>query len=142
MTSGGGVVASLAGRLVSPFLTGSLGSSVAVSNGGTFAAQGGKITGNYSTDSGSTTALQIGNGLTVTGTASLDGTLKLLAEASGYSVKPTETLLTAGSVTGTFDSLTYGSGVFWSAVLGYTPTTSIDVGVPNFVRWYRAYHGV
>ena len=28
------------------------------------------------------------------------------------------------------------------ADLGYTPTTSIDVGVPNFVRWYRAYHGV
>lgn len=104
-------------------LTGSLGSSVAVANGGTFGAMGGTINGNYSTDSGSTTALQIGNGLTVTGTASLDGTLKLLAEASGYSVKPTETLLTAGSVTGTFDSLTYGSGVFWSAVLGYTPTS-------------------
>jgi UDP-glucuronate 4-epimerase len=25
--------------------------------------------------------------------------------------------------------------------LGYAPTTSIDVGVPNFVRWYREYHG-
>lgn len=25
--------------------------------------------------------------------------------------------------------------------LGYQPTTSIDVGVPNFVRWYRDYHG-
>ena len=25
--------------------------------------------------------------------------------------------------------------------LGYEPTTSIDVGVPNFVRWYREYHG-
>ncbi|MBU6266439.1 MAG: GDP-mannose 4,6-dehydratase [Sphingomonadales bacterium] len=25
--------------------------------------------------------------------------------------------------------------------LGYAPTTSIDVGVPNFVRWYRDYHG-
>ena len=24
--------------------------------------------------------------------------------------------------------------------LGYTPTTSIDVGVPAFVDWYRAYH--
>jgi UDP-glucuronate 4-epimerase len=27
-----------------------------------------------------------------------------------------------------------------SGDLGYKPTTSIDVGVPNFVRWYREYH--
>ena len=26
--------------------------------------------------------------------------------------------------------------------LGYAPTTSIDVGVPRFVEWYRGYHGV
>lgn len=26
--------------------------------------------------------------------------------------------------------------------LGYAPTTSIDAGVPSFVRWYRAYHRV
>ena len=26
--------------------------------------------------------------------------------------------------------------------LGYAPTTSIDLGVPAFVEWYRAYHGV
>ena len=25
---------------------------------------------------------------------------------------------------------------------GYSPTTPIDVGVPRFVEWYRAYHGV
>jgi len=25
--------------------------------------------------------------------------------------------------------------------LGYVPTTSIEVGVPAFVRWYREYHG-
>jgi UDP-glucuronate 4-epimerase len=24
--------------------------------------------------------------------------------------------------------------------LGYAPTTSIDVGIPNFIRWYREYH--
>jgi UDP-glucuronate 4-epimerase len=28
-----------------------------------------------------------------------------------------------------------------SGDLGFQPTTSIDVGVPNFVRWYREYHG-
>ena len=26
--------------------------------------------------------------------------------------------------------------------LGYQPTTSIEVGVPNFVRWYKEYHGI
>ncbi len=26
--------------------------------------------------------------------------------------------------------------------LGYAPTTSIEVGVPNFVRWYRSYHSL
>ena len=26
--------------------------------------------------------------------------------------------------------------------LGFQPTTAIDVGVPNFVRWYKDYHGV
>ncbi|TFI57198.1 NAD-dependent epimerase/dehydratase family protein [Sphingomonas parva] len=26
--------------------------------------------------------------------------------------------------------------------LGYAPTTTIDVGVPRFVEWYRTYHGL
>jgi UDP-glucuronate 4-epimerase len=26
--------------------------------------------------------------------------------------------------------------------LGFQPTTSIDVGIPKFVQWYREYHGV
>ena len=26
--------------------------------------------------------------------------------------------------------------------LGFRPTTSIDEGVPQFVDWYRRYHGV
>jgi UDP-glucuronate 4-epimerase len=26
--------------------------------------------------------------------------------------------------------------------LGFEPTTSIDVGIPRFIRWYREYHGV
>jgi UDP-glucuronate 4-epimerase len=26
--------------------------------------------------------------------------------------------------------------------LGYAPTTSIDVGVPSFVKWYKDYHGI
>lgn len=29
-----------------------------------------------------------------------------------------------------------------AADLGYAPTTTIDEGVPRFVRWYREYHGI
>ena len=29
-----------------------------------------------------------------------------------------------------------------SGDLGYRPTTSIEVGVPNFVKWYKGYHGL
>lgn len=28
------------------------------------------------------------------------------------------------------------------ADLGYSPTTAIDVGIPRFVQWYKAYHGL
>ncbi len=28
------------------------------------------------------------------------------------------------------------------ALLGWAPTTPIEVGIPRFVRWYREYHGV
>ena len=37
---------------------------------------------------------------------------------------------------------TYADITAISRDLGYAPTTSIDVGVPNFVRWYKDYHGV
>lgn len=104
-------------------LTGTLGSSVAL-NGGTFASKGGKITGDYTVDwdGAGTTAIQLGTGLSITGNAKLAGSLQLLPENSGYTVKPTETLLTAGKVTGTFGKVTYGSGFFWTAALSYTDT--------------------
>ncbi|MCE2842002.1 MAG: GDP-mannose 4,6-dehydratase [Novosphingobium sp.] len=43
----------------------------------------------------------------------------------------------AGDVPATFADVSAISGD-----LGYAPTTSIEVGVPSFVRWYRDYHGV
>lgn len=102
-------------------LTGALGSSVVV-NGGTFGSKGGKITGDYTVKAGATTAIQLGTGLSITGNASLAGTLQLLPENSGYTAKPTETVLTAGKVNGTFGNVTYGSGFFWTAALTYTDT--------------------
>ena len=26
--------------------------------------------------------------------------------------------------------------------LGFAPTTTIDIGIPEFVKWYKAYHGI
>lgn len=37
---------------------------------------------------------------------------------------------------------TYADIAAISRDLGYAPTTSIETGVPNFVQWYRGYHGV
>lgn len=90
-----------------------------VRNAATFASEGGRIGGSYTAQAGSTTAVQVGKGLTVDGTARLDGTLKLLAPEASYAVKNTERVLTAGQVQGTFANVTYGSGFFYSATLTY-----------------------
>ena len=37
---------------------------------------------------------------------------------------------------------TYADIAAISRDLGYAPTTSIEAGVPNFVQWYRGYHGL
>ena len=37
---------------------------------------------------------------------------------------------------------TYADIAAIRADLGYRPMTSIEVGVPRFVDWYREYHGV
>ena len=129
--SGGTSVAS--GNL---WLSGSLGSDVALSGGsfggpgtvnGNVDSTGGSlisqapvggsgltITGNYTAGSASTTAIALGNPLTVDGTASLAGILEILAPATTYTPKSTETLMNYGSETGTFSSQTYGAGVYWT----------------------------
>lgn len=93
-----------------------------VTSSGSAAGKGLTITGNLTDQSGSTTAVALGDPLKVSGTASLDGTMKVLAAPSGYTVQSTETLLTAGSVSGTFQNLTFDSGVFYTGTLQYTPT--------------------
>ncbi len=118
------------------WLSGSLGSDVAISggsfggpgtvngsvtnSGGTLISQapiGGSgltITGNYTANSASTTAIALGNPLTVAGNASLAGILEILAPATTYTPTSTETLMNYGSETGTFGSQTYGAGVYWT----------------------------
>jgi UDP-glucuronate 4-epimerase len=29
-----------------------------------------------------------------------------------------------------------------TAAIGFKPTTTIDVGIPRFVEWYKKYHGI
>mgnify|MGYP000424454107 CR=1 FL=1 len=59
------------------------------------------------------------------------------AETPGYVRKTVIQVAVSGNNT--------GIGVRISAIqrdLGFEPTTSIDVGVPRFVDWYRAYHHI
>lgn len=93
-----------------------------VTSSGSEAAQGLTITGNLTNHAGSTTAVALGDPLNVGGTASLDGTMEVLEAPSGYTVHSTETLINAGSVSGTFDDLTFASGVFYTGTLDYTST--------------------
>lgn len=115
-------------------LTGSLAGNVTVS-GGSFGGDGtvsgtvdnsggtvvsessaagqGLIVGNYSASSSSTTAIAIGNPLTVAGAASLAGTFKALAPPKTYTPSATEAFINASSVAGTFSSQTYGAGVYY-----------------------------
>jgi len=61
----------------------------------------------------------------------------LLEEA--LSIKPVIDFqpMQAGDVPATYANIDAIAGD-----LGYAPTTPIEVGVPKFVEWYRAYHGV
>ncbi|MFN3842469.1 MAG: S8 family serine peptidase [Rehaibacterium terrae] len=107
-------------------LSGTLRSPVTVRSGGTFEALGGTIHGSYTAQAGSTTALQVGSPLRVHGTASLDGTLRILAPASaGYAVGDHETLLFAEAINGRFSSVQVASGFFYDATLTYNLTTLV-----------------
>lgn len=61
----------------------------------------------------------------------------LLEEATGIRATIDFQPMQAGDVPQTYADITAISGD-----LGYAPTTSIEQGVPRFVEWYRAYHGV
>ncbi|MGH8183269.1 MAG: autotransporter outer membrane beta-barrel domain-containing protein, partial [Rhodanobacteraceae bacterium] len=93
-----------------------------VESAGSKAGQGLTIGGNLVDGASSTTAVALGNPLQVHGTASVAGTMNVLAPPSGYTVQSTENLVTAGSVSGTFAKLTFASNVFYTGTLAYTST--------------------
>jgi UDP-glucuronate 4-epimerase len=61
----------------------------------------------------------------------------LLEECCGRKAEIDFQPMQPGDVTATYADVTA-----ISRDLGYAPTTSIEVGVPSFVRWYRDYHGL
>jgi uncharacterized protein with beta-barrel porin domain len=91
-----------------------------VSNNGGTVSPGGSIgtltiNGNLTQSSTSTLAVEVtptsNSSLVVTGAASLDGALVLNADAGSYRKGTTYTVLTAGSVTGSFSSLSATGGL-------------------------------
>lgn len=104
-----------------------------VISAGSAAAQGLTITGDLTDHSGSTTAVALGDPLKVGGTASLDGTMEVQKAPSDYTVHSTETLLNAGTVSGTFQNLTFASGVFYTGTLSYT-STQVNVALTPAVH--------
>jgi UDP-glucuronate 4-epimerase len=61
----------------------------------------------------------------------------LLEEACGRQAEIEMLPMQPGDVPATYADITA-----IARDLGYAPTTSIEVGVPRFVEWYRGYHGV
>jgi UDP-glucuronate 4-epimerase len=63
--------------------------------------------------------------------------IRLLEEACGREARKTLLPMQPGDVRDTYADI--------SAIqrdLGFEASTSIDVGIPRFVEWYRAYHGI
>jgi autotransporter-associated beta strand protein len=61
----------------------------------------------------------LGNPFDVSGTATLDGQVSILGVRSGYTTTAKETLLTAQTIVGTFDTLAAAPNVFLDASLSY-----------------------
>ena len=95
-----------------------------IDNNGLFMAGAGSpasIAGNYTQGGTGNLGVWLGSTLNVTGTASLAGTLSILGVKSGYTTTAKETLLTAGSVTGTFAQTRAAPNVFLDATVSYDP---------------------
>ncbi len=63
--------------------------------------------------------------------------IALIEQACGRKAEKRLLPMQAGDVRDTFADISAIQGD-----LGFAPTTPIEVGIPNFVAWYRDYHGV
>lgn len=91
-----------------------------VVNEGTLLLDSGAATmANYSQYPSGRLALMIGSRLDVSVTAKLDGNLHVIGVLPGYVTSSREVFLRAGSISGTFSSLTSAPNVLMTATLGY-----------------------
>lgn len=63
--------------------------------------------------------------------------ISLLEQELGREAKKTMLPMQPGDVAATYADIDAISRDY-----GYAPTTSIEVGIPNFIAWYRQYHGI
>jgi len=80
------------------------------------------VHGDYSQDTSGRLTMMLGAPLTVQGNATLAGDLNIAGAVEGYTKTAHQAVLTATSLSGSFDSLTMAPGVFLSSTLQYTPT--------------------
>ena len=120
-----------------------------ITNSGTLQVSGGDVTvgGDYYQWPGGRLALELGSVLNIAGTATLSGPangypgadLQVIGAANGYVASShTDVLVAQGGLTGTFSTLSVGSGVLLNATLNYDATSAwLDVvqvqasAVPN-----------
>jgi|GEM_PF-57526 len=82
-----------------------------------------RINGDFRQHPGGTLSTLVGNRITVTRRATLDGKLEIAGLVDGYVHEDRETILTANDgISGVFGKLTEGPGVFLDAQLRYTDT--------------------
>lgn len=89
-----------------------------LTNAGKVAVRGGDttVTGNYSQTTGGTLAVNLGSKLTISGTATVGGTLEVTGADTGYvSNNHTDVLVATGGVTGAFSQLVKDSGVVFTS---------------------------
>ncbi|MEI2454836.1 S8 family serine peptidase [Lysobacter firmicutimachus] len=91
-----------------------------------------RVDGDYQQGAGAQLQFLIGSRLDVGGSASLAGGAHVLGQLPGYVRSSREVFLNAGSVSGTFDSLSSAPGVFLLATLGYSGTRAwLDIVALN-----------
>ncbi|WP_052100925.1 S8 family serine peptidase [Novilysobacter arseniciresistens] len=79
------------------------------------------VGGDFRQGEGALLAFDVGSQLQVAGSAQIDGDAMVAGITEGYVHQSSETFLTAaGGITGTFDNLLAGEGVFLEASLAYT----------------------
>ncbi|MET0935177.1 MAG: S8 family serine peptidase, partial [Luteibacter sp.] len=91
------------------------------------------VSGSFTQGANGRLSAKLGAPLIVTGSAFLAGDFYVAGAVPGYTVTSHQQVLTANAISGTFDTLTKGGGVFLSATLQYLPrevwidTTSLSI---------------